>query len=135
MSEPVTPSSPKRVLCIEDEFFIGELYERALRKAGYQATTVLNGVDGLRVAQTNRYDIILLDLMIPGIIGMEVLRNLRNPDLSPGFKGKIIITTNLDQDDDIKAEIEEMADGYIVKASITPKELVAYLDKLDFSDT
>jgi DNA-binding response OmpR family regulator len=128
-----TPSKPRRVLCIEDEFFIGELYERALRKAGYQATTVLNGTDGLQVAQTNQYDIILLDLMIPGITGMEILRKLRDPEVSPGFKSKIIITTNLDQDDETKADIEHMADGYLVKASITPKELVAYLDQLDLS--
>jgi DNA-binding response OmpR family regulator len=128
-----TPPKPKKVLCIEDEFFIGELYERALRKAGYQATTVLNGLDGLQVAQSNQYDIILLDLMIPGMLGIDVLRTLRNPDLSPNFKGKIIITTNLDQDDDTKTDIEQMADGYLVKASITPKELVTYLDQLDFS--
>jgi DNA-binding response OmpR family regulator len=126
-------TSQKSVLCIEDEFFIGELYERALRKAGYQATTVLNGIDGLKVAQTNHYDIILLDLMIPGITGLEVLRSLRDPSISPGFKGKIIISTNLDQDDETKSEIEQMADGYLVKASITPKELVAFLDKLEFS--
>jgi DNA-binding response OmpR family regulator len=128
-----TSNKPRRVLCIEDEFFIGELYERALRKAGYQATTVLNGTDGLQVAQTNQYDIILLDLMIPGITGMDVLRKLRDPEVSPGFKSKIIITTNLDQDDETKSEIEHMADGYLVKASITPKELVAYLDQLETS--
>jgi DNA-binding response OmpR family regulator len=126
-----TQNPIKRVLCIEDEFFIGELYERALRKAGYKATVVLNGTDGLEVAQTNHYDIILLDLMIPGLTGMEVLRALRDPKVSPNFKSKIIITTNLDQDDETKAEVEKLADGYLIKAAITPKELVVYLEQLD----
>jgi DNA-binding response OmpR family regulator len=125
-------TASRRVLCIEDEYFIGELYERALRKAGYQATVILNGTDGLEVAQTNQYDIILLDLMIPGLTGMEVLRALRDPATSANFKSKIIITTNLDQDDETKAEVESHADGYLIKAAITPKELVAYLDQLQF---
>lgn len=131
MPLPTPNARARRVLCIEDEFFIGELYERALRKGGYEVTTVLNGLDGLQVAQSNRYDIILLDLMIPGLTGIEVLRTLRNPDLSPGFKSRIIITTNLDQDEKIKQEIEAQADGYLIKASITPKELVAFLDRLE----
>ncbi len=127
-------TGPKRVLCIEDEFFIGELYERALKKAGYYSTAVPNGTDGLQIAQTNQYDIILLDLMVPGHTGIEILRILRDPKLTPGFKSKIIITTNMDQDDATKAEVEQQADGYIIKAAITPNELVAYLDKLDFED-
>ncbi len=122
--------TPIKVLCIEDEFFISELYERALRKAGYEVSTVLNGQDGLQAAQTNHYDIILLDLMVPGMTGIEILRTLRDPSLSPGFKSKIVITTNLDQADDTRSEIESQADGYIIKAAITPKELVAFLDKL-----
>lgn len=126
-------SQPKKVLCIEDEYFIGELYERALKKAGYDTVVVLNGSDGLQVAQTNQYDIVLLDLMVPGMTGMEVLRALRDPARTPGFKAKIIITTNLDQDEQTKAEVESHADGYLIKAAITPKELVAYLDKLEFS--
>ncbi|MFZ1324274.1 MAG: response regulator [Candidatus Saccharimonadales bacterium] len=125
-----TANSQKRVLCIEDEYFIGELYVRALRNAGYRATVVLNGTDGLEVARTNQYEIILLDLMIPGLTGMEVLRALRDTDASPNFKSKVIITTNLDQDDKTKAEVEKLADGYLIKAAITPKELVAYLDQL-----
>lgn len=123
-------SRKKRVLCIEDEYFISELYERALRKAGYDVTTALNGDDGLEIAQTNRYDIILLDLMVPGMPGMDILRVLRDPNKSPGFQSKIIITTNLEQTKETRAEVEAQADGYLIKAAITPKELAAFLDKL-----
>ena len=123
-------SKPKKILCIEDEFFISELYERALKKLGHKVTTSLNGTDGLEIAQTNGYDVILLDLMVPGMTGMEILRVLRDPTQSPGFKSKIIITTNLDQNDATRAEVEEQADGYIVKAAITPKELAAFVDNI-----
>jgi DNA-binding response OmpR family regulator len=122
-----------KVLCIEDEFFISELYDRALRRAGYDVTNALNGDDGLALAQTDKYDIILLDLMVPGKTGMEILRSLRDPKQTPHLKSKIIITTNLVQDDDAREQIEAQADGYIIKADITPKELVTFLTKLDFT--
>lgn len=128
--EQPTPTRQKRVLCIEDEYFISELYERALKKAGYDVTTALNGDDGLEIAQTNSYDIVLLDLMVPGMTGIDILRALRDPAKSPGFQSKIIITTNLEQAEETRAEVEAQADGYLIKAAITPKELVAFLDKL-----
>ena len=66
----------RTILCIEDEHFISELYSRALRKAGYEVTIMLSGSDGLLAAQTDNYDLVLLDLMPPGITGMEVLDTL-----------------------------------------------------------
>lgn len=125
------PANPKRVLCIEDEHFISELYARALTKAGYQVDVQLDGQKGMAAAQTDVYDIILLDLMIPNITGIEVLRTLRDPRLTPKMHAKIIITTNLEQREDVRADIEQQADGYLVKAEITPKELVDFLSHLD----
>jgi DNA-binding response OmpR family regulator len=118
----------KKILCIEDEHFISELYARALRQAGYDVTTMLSGEDGLRAAQSNQYDIILLDLMIPGITGFEVLRRLR--DENPDLKSKIIITTNLDQEDRDREEIESKADGYLIKAEFTPRQLVQIINDI-----
>lgn len=66
---PITTQAPrlKRILCIEDEHFISELYTRALTKAGYDVTVVVDGQEGLTKARTNQYDIILLDLMVPSL--------------------------------------------------------------------
>lgn len=121
----------KKLLCIEDEHFISELYARALTKAGYQVEVELDGAEGLKKAQTDQYDIILLDLMIPTINGIEVLRTLRDPAKTPHLKAKVIITTNLEQRDDVRADIEKQADGYLVKAEITPHELVDILAGLN----
>lgn len=120
----------KKILCIEDEHFISELYVRALTRAGYDVTVEVDGLRGLELAKSDQFDIILLDLMIPSITGTEVLRHLRDPKETPHLKARIVITTNLEQRDDIRADIEHQADGYIVKAEITPKELVAFLDTL-----
>jgi CheY-like chemotaxis protein len=117
----------KKVLCIEDEHFISELYVRSLSKAGSSVDVELDGSEGLKKAQTNQYDIILLDLMIPTLTGIEVLRALRDPEQTPELKAKVIITTNLEQREDVRADIEKQADGYLVKAEITPRELVDIL--------
>ena len=120
----------RKVLCIEDEFFIGELYARALTNAGYQIKVVVDGVEGLKEAQTNQYDIILLDLMVPNMTGTEVLKRLRDPDQTPPLKAKILITTNLEQKEETRESIERQADGYIIKAEITPRQLVGILDSI-----
>ena len=120
----------RKVLCIEDEFFIGELYERALRRAGYDVTNVLNGDDGLQVAQTNAYDLILLDLMVPGMNGIDILRTLRDTEKTPKLKAKIVITTNLDQEETMRTELEQLADGYVIKAEITPRELSVFVSTI-----
>lgn len=126
---PTTPPpAGRKVLCIEDEHFISELYERALTKGGYQVKTIADGEQALAEAQTNSYDIILLDLMIPNLSGIEILRALRDPARVPPVKAKIIVTTNLEQRDDVRADIEKQADGYLVKAELTPHELVNFLD-------
>lgn len=129
MDSTATPKL-KKVLCIEDEHFISELYARALTKAGYEVAVELDGQKGLVAAQTDKFDIILLDLMIPTITGIEVLRTLRDHTKTPKLHAKIIITTNLEQRDDVRADIEQQADGYLVKAEITPHELVEFLNRM-----
>jgi DNA-binding response OmpR family regulator len=125
---PPPPARKKRVLCIEDEHFINELYARALTKAGYEVKVVIDGEAGLKEAKTNQYDIILLDIMIPNIIGTEVLKRLRAE--MPELKAKIVITTNLEQGEADRAAIERQADAYIVKADLTPRELAEFLQQI-----
>ena len=133
MSQIFTSPNPigKKVLCVEDEHFISELYVRALTKAGYEVTVEVDGQRGLELAQSDQYDIILLDLMVPTITGIEVLRHLRNTTETPDLHAKIIITTNLEQREDIRSDIEKQADGYLVKAEITPRELVDFLSTIN----
>lgn len=126
------PASLKypRLLCVEDEHFISELYERALTRAGYNVTMVGDGRTGLAAAQTDVFDIILLDLMIPELTGIEVLRTLRDPAKTPRLHARVIITTNLEQKDEVRADIERQADGYLIKAEMTPHQLVDFLSHL-----
>jgi DNA-binding response OmpR family regulator len=128
--QPTTPitTNAKRVLCIEDEHFISELYVRAMTKEGYDVTVIVDGQKGLEEALTDKYDIILLDIMVPTITGVEILKRLRAPDVT--LHGKIIIATNLEQSEEGRAAIESQADGYVIKAELTPHQLVEFLQQL-----
>ncbi len=130
-NESAVRTSGKRILCIEDEHFISELYARALTKAGYEVTVIIDGEKGLAEAKTDKYDIILLDIMLPSITGIELLKRLRDPAETPTLHAKIIITTNLEQDEEGRAAVESQADGYVVKAEMTPKQLVEFLAQVD----
>lgn len=129
------PSRPngKKILVIEDEQFISELYVRALVKDGYEVKVVVDGQAGLQEAQTNAYDIILLDIMLPNLTGTEILKRLRDTNETPHLRAKVIITTNLELDEENRLAMESHADGYIVKAEVTPKELATFLDQLQLN--
>ncbi len=129
-TQPTPQVPPISILCIEDEHFISELYARALQNAGYTVTTMSDGLAALNEAQTKPYDIILLDIMLPSMNGIEILNQLRTSGNQHLNKTKIIITTNLDQDDETRSKIEQQADGYLIKAEITPRELVEHLKQL-----
>lgn len=128
---PSSATSGRTILCIEDEHFIGELYTRALTRAGHHVTVIADGAEALKAAQTDQYDIILLDLMVPNLTGIEILRALRDPNQTPHLKAKIIITTNLEQREDVRVDIEKQADGYVVKAELTPHELVEFVNTVN----
>lgn len=122
------PTALKKVLCIEDERFIGELYKRALEKSNYTVDVIADGQQGLDAILTDAYDIILLDIMVPQVLGIDILNQVRQQ--KPDLHAKIIITTNLEQDEQSRSNLENQADGYLIKAEITPRQLVQFLDQM-----
>ena len=121
----------KTILCIEDDRFIGEMYVRSLKKAGYEVDWVVDGNDGLITARNKQYDVILLDVMLPERRGTDILDALRGgrEDLIP--KTHVIVLTNFQQDDESRISMEKHADAYLIKAEITPKKLISVIEKLD----
>ena len=120
----------KTILCIEDDRFIGEMYVRSLHKAGYTVDWMVDGNDGLVAARNKEYDLILLDVMLPERRGSEILQTLRGngKDLIPN--SKVIVMTNFDQDEESRQEMLNNVDAYLIKAEITPKRLLAVIEKL-----
>lgn len=121
----------KSILIIEDDRFIGEMYVRSLRKAGYEVEWMVDGNDGLVAARNHSYDAVLLDVMLPEMRGNDILKALRGgeKDLIPN--SKVIVLTNFEQDDESRIAMQQNADAYLIKAEITPRKLIEVLTSLD----
>ena len=112
---------PARVLVVEDERDIAALVAYHLTREGYRVSTAGTGDEGLHTASTERPDIIVLDLMLPGLSGYEVLQELRR---RPGLEDVpvIFLTARREEADRIRG-LELGADDYITKP-FSPHELV-----------
>lgn len=120
----------KTILFVEDDKPIAEMYARVLERNGYQVEFAYNGADGLARATSKKYDLILLDIMMPERTGIEVLHELRGPDGKGNPATKIVILTNLAQDKTSQEALKAQADGYIIKADIVPSQLAGIVGKL-----
>lgn len=119
----------KTILIVEDDRFIGEMYVRSLKKAGYEVDWMVDGNDGLVAARNKQYDLLLLDVMLPERRGSDILESLRgSQDLIPNTK--VLVLTNFEQDEESRANMEKRADGYLIKAEITPSKLLNVIEQL-----
>jgi len=121
----------KTILCVEDDRFIGEMYVRSLQKAGYDVTWVVDGNDGLVTARNQNFDLIILDLMLPEQRGDQILDALRNNNVDLVPNSKILIMTNFEQDEASRKSVMSRVDGYLIKADITPRNLIEVVKQMD----
>jgi len=112
----------EQILVIEDEEDIVELIRYNLVQNGFRVTAATTGDEGLRQARNRIPDAIVLDLMLPGLDGMEVCRELRRDDRTAGIP--LIILTARAEEPDVIAGLELGADDYMAKP-FSPRELVA----------
>ena len=118
------------ILCIEDDRFIGEMYVRSLRKAGYDVEWMVDGNDGLVAARNKPYDLIILDIMLPEQRGDQILDALRNDAVDLVPNSKFLVMTNFEQNDRDRETKLKRVDGYLIKADITPRRLLEVIEEL-----
>jgi len=115
--------SVARILLIEDDHFIGEMYTRSLRSANYEVDWAVDGEEGFASAASGKYDLLLLDIMLPEKTGNEILRELKSPeDKIPNTR--VIVMTNFEQDESSRVAMEADADAYLIKADTTPRRML-----------
>jgi two-component system phosphate regulon response regulator PhoB len=117
----VTAPGGQRILVVDDEPDITALVAYHLAKASYRVTTAANGRDALRAAREERPDLIVLDLMLPGLSGYDVLAELRRVEETKDI-GVIVLTARKQEPDRIKG-LSLGADDYLPKP-FSPAELV-----------
>ena len=112
----------KKILIIEDDKFLRELISQKIAKEGFDVVEAIDGEEGLKKVKSEKPDLVLLDLILPGIDGFEVLSKTKE-DTETGLI-PIIILSNLGQKDDIERGLRLGAVDYLIKAHFTPGEII-----------
>ena len=112
----------KKILIIEDDKFLRELIGQKLLKEGYDIVEAVDGEKGIKTIKDEKPDLVLLDLILPGMDGFEVLTKIKEDE---GIaQTPVIILSNLGQKDDIEKGLKMGAADYLIKAHFTPGEII-----------
>jgi len=114
----------QRILVVEDDQFLRELYNELLRDEGYDVDLAPDGEEGLAKILKGGYDLVLLDIMLPKIDGLEVLRRVKKQTTQTP-NGAVVLLTNLGQDSIIKEGFNLGASGYLIKSAMNPDQVLA----------
>ncbi|MDO8639468.1 MAG: response regulator [bacterium] len=111
-----------KILVVEDDKFLRELIARKLTQEAYIVVQAVDGEDGVKKIKAEKPDLVLLDLILPGIDGFEVLARIKD-DQSLGSI-PVIILSNLGQKEDVERGLKLGAVDYLIKAHFTPGEII-----------
>lgn len=117
---------PKKVLVAEDEKPIAKAMELKLKHSGFEPTIAIDGEEALKILKTEKFDIIVIDLMMPKVDGFGVLEGVKKM----GIKTPIIVSSNLSQKEDFKKAKELGAVDYFVKSNTPITNLLDNIKKI-----
>ena len=120
-----------KILLAEDDTFLQDIYTEALKEAGFTVTLAVDGEEALQKIKEGGWDLVLLDIMMPKLTGIEVLKKLENMDLH-SLARHIVLLTNNEEVKELQ-DVIHMVDGYVMKSMFTPGQLMdkvkGYLEK------
>lgn len=111
-----------KILIVDDDVFLLDMYSLKFKEAGFQIEVAENGEDAIKKTKEANPSVILLDIVMPKLDGLETLRQIKKDKIAEG--AKIVLLTNLGQKEDIEKGLKLGADDYIVKAHFTPTEVL-----------
>ncbi|OGL25978.1 hypothetical protein A3E49_02475 [Candidatus Saccharibacteria bacterium RIFCSPHIGHO2_12_FULL_49_19] len=110
-----------KVVIIEDDPLINRMYQKIFTAKGHKVEVATNGEEGMEKIAEFKPDLILLDIMMPKVNGLELLKKIKNlPDVA---KTPVVVLSNLSGESDIETALSEGAVKYIVKSDYKPKEV------------
>lgn len=122
----------KKIILVEDETNIRSMYSTVLQEDGYEVVEISEGKRALEELESSDWDLLLLDIMLPKLDGIELLKRLKS---NPATKDKpVLILTNL-KDDSIKDEALKLgANEFLVKSGLVPGDIVLAVKKYVFTE-
>jgi CheY-like chemotaxis protein len=118
--------SNKRVLIVEDDNFVAEVYSTKLMEMGHEVTIAQNGEEGLKMIREDVPDLILLDIIMPVMGGIEMLEELKKSE--EWKKIPVILLTNVGEKDSIQKVQSLGVNDYLIKSHFTPAEVIEKME-------
>lgn len=116
-----------KLLIIDDDEILQRMYQKRLQSEGYEVVEALDGKRGLTLAQSDKPDLILLDIMLTGgFNGFDVLEQLKKDEATKDIK--VLVLTNLGSEEKVAKDIG--ASGYLVKVNTKPDQVIEVVNKL-----
>ncbi|MDQ3098463.1 MAG: response regulator [bacterium] len=112
-----------KILLVEDDQFLRDMYNELLSDEGFEVTACADGEEGYNKAMEGGFNLILLDIMLPKMDGLQILKNLQEKDLL-SKNGPVVMLTNLGQDNIVKEGFDYGASGYLIKSAMTPDQVL-----------
>ena len=110
-----------KILVVEDEATLRDSYQLILSTAGYDISVAADGAEALKLCEDTAFDLILLDIMMPHVDGVEFLRRYKPPTRK---RSRIVVMSNLSSGDELAKAMSLGADKSVVKADVSPKQLL-----------
>lgn len=111
-----------KILLIEDDVELADLYKMQFEKAGFQFTYLINGLEALAKIYEDKPDLILLDIMLPGVDGLKILNELKNKEATKNIP--VVILSNLPEESAKEKGLKAGAVTYLVKSNNTPLSII-----------
>ena len=116
-----------KILVVEDEKYMRDLYIKLLQEEGYEVDWAADGVSAYEKIIPGKYDLVLLDLMLPKMDGISIIKKLLEKYKSINNLPKIVVLTNLGTDKIMMEAITLGVRGYILKSEVTPDKILLEL--------
>lgn len=117
-----------KILIVEDDPMISEIYQKKFEQSGFEAVIAESGRQVIKEVERNKFDIVLLDMVLPEMSGIEILEELKSGKYDSSMK--VIIFSNLSETKDKEKAFEKGADGYIAKTQYSPTDLVKEIQRM-----
>lgn len=116
-----------KILLVDDDAFLSDMYATKFKEEGHEVEAAKSGELAIEALRSQTFDVVLLDMVMPGISGLELLTKIKKDKL--GGDPTCIVLSNQGEDEDIEAAKKAGASGYIIKAELIPSEVVAAVNK------
>jgi len=117
----------KKILIVEDDNFVAEVYFSKLMEMGYEAVLAQNGEEGLEALKKNKVDLILLDILMPIMDGMEMLEEVKKVEEWRNIP--VILLTNVGEKESVQKVREMGVNSYLIKSHFTPAEVIEKIEE------